>query len=104
MEGSPGTASLLPAIAAAARAARPEIAVLADGGVRSGTDVFRMLALGADAVLVGRPWVYAVAAGRQQGVEQWLGLLREELRTQMILCGTDAIEAIDATALADTSR
>lgn len=104
VEGSPGTASLLPAIAAAARAARREIAVLADGGVRSGTDVFRMLALGADAVLVGRPWVYAVAAGRQQGVEQWLGLLREELRTQMILCGTDAIEAIDATALADTSR
>lgn len=100
VEGSPGTAALLPAIAAAVRAEQPETAVLVDGGVRSGTDVFRMLALGADAVLVGRPWVYAMAAGGRAGIEQWLSLIEAELTTQMILTGVDSVRAISAANLA----
>lgn len=99
LEGGSGTASLLPGIAAAVRAAHPDVALLVDGGVRSGTDVFRMLALGANAVLVGRPWVYALAAAGQAGIERWLELTREELATQMILAGVDSIAAIDREAL-----
>ncbi len=100
LEGSPATAEVLPRIVSAVRTTFPKLAVLVDGGVRSGTDVFRMLALGADAVLVGRPWVYAMAAAGQAGVERWLELAREELITEMILAGVDSIDAIDASCLA----
>ena len=99
IEGSPATAEVLPAIASAVRSAYPGLALLVDGGVRSATDVFRMLALGADAVLVGRPWVYAMAAAGQPGIERWLELTRDELVTEMILAGVDRVDAIDASCL-----
>ena len=100
IKGCPGTAAALPAIAAAVHSAHPDVAVLVDGGVRSGTDVFRMLALGADAVLVGRPWVYAMAAAGRAGIERWFELIREELITEMILAGVDSIGTITADNLA----
>lgn len=101
IEGAPGTATVLPAIAAAVRSTHPNVAVLVDGGIRSGTDVLRMIALGADAVLVGRPWVYALAAAGQDGVEHWFALAREELSTQMVLAGVDSIGAIDSSTLVE---
>jgi isopentenyl diphosphate isomerase/L-lactate dehydrogenase-like FMN-dependent dehydrogenase len=78
------TADALPEVvdAVAGRAA-----VLVDGGVRRGTDVAIALALGADAVLVGRPALWGLAAGGEEGVRQVLGLLRDELELALALCG-----------------
>jgi L-lactate dehydrogenase (cytochrome) len=59
--------------------------VLVDGGVRTGQDIARMRALGADATLIGRPWVWAVAAGGEPAVKRLLGLLQAELRTVQAL-------------------
>ncbi len=100
IEGAPGTAAGLPGIVAAVRPTHPDVAILVDGGVRSGTDVMRMVALGADAVLVGRPWVYALAAEGQGGVERWFDLIGRELATQMVLAGVDSIAGIDSGTLA----
>ena len=94
IEGCPGTATVLPDIAAAARQHHKDLSILVDGGVRSGTDVFRMLALGADGVMVGRPWVYAMAADGQAGVERWFAQVKAELETQMILAGVESVKDI----------
>ena len=73
--------------------------VLADGGVRSGLDVLRLLALGARGVLLGRAWVWALAAGGQPAVERMLLLLAAELRVAMALTGTRRIADIDSRVL-----
>lgn len=70
-----------------ARAVGGRVPVLADGGVRSGTDVVKALALGADAVMVGRPMLWSLALGGAAGVAAGLGMLRDELRRTMALCG-----------------
>ena len=100
IEGCPGTAAVLPAIATAVRQQHPEVSILVDGGIRSGTDVFRMLALGADAVMVGRPWIYALAADGQRGIERWFALTKAELETQMILAGVANVADIGPEHLA----
>lgn len=69
--------------------------VLVDGGVRSGLDVARMLALGADFVLLGRAWAYALAAGGGVEVTRMLGLIEAELRVAMALSGVTSIGEID---------
>ena len=71
-----------------------QIPVLVDGGVRRGTDVFKALALGARAVGIGRPYVWALSAFGQQGVERVLDILRAELQLTMRQCGTPAIKNI----------
>jgi L-lactate dehydrogenase (cytochrome) len=77
-----------PAILPGMRARLGEDAlILADGGVRSGLDIARMLALGADAVLVGRPFLYAAAALGAQGPAHLIGVLRAELETTMVQLG-----------------
>jgi L-lactate dehydrogenase (cytochrome) len=73
--------------------------VLVDGGVRSGLDVVRMLALGAKAVLIGRPWVYALAARGRAGVAHVLALLEAEMRAAMALAGLTSVASIDRQAL-----
>ncbi|MCV6822923.1 MULTISPECIES: L-lactate dehydrogenase [Halocynthiibacter] len=70
--------------------------VLLDGGIRSGLDVFRAKALGADGVLIGRPWAYAVAAGGEDGVENLLTAMRRELTVAMALCGVDNMNDINS--------
>jgi L-lactate dehydrogenase (cytochrome) len=62
-----------------------------DGGVRSGLDVLKALALGARACFVGRPWAYALAAGGEAGVARLLSLLRAELEVAMILTGCRSV-------------
>lgn len=75
--------------------------VLVDGGVRSGLDVVRMLALGAKGVLLGRAWAYALAAGGQAGVAHVLQLIEAEMRVAMALTGSPDIGAIGRHILVD---
>ena len=75
---------MLPAIRQAVGA---EALLLVDGGIRRGTDVLKAIALGADAVLIGRPYVHALATAGALGVAHLLKLLREELEVGMALCG-----------------
>jgi L-lactate dehydrogenase (cytochrome) len=75
--------------------------ILLDGGVRSGVDVLKAVALGARGVLIGRPWVWAVAGAGQQGLMELLETFQRELRTAMALTGVSRIadvgpELIDA--------
>jgi isopentenyl diphosphate isomerase/L-lactate dehydrogenase-like FMN-dependent dehydrogenase len=84
LDHTPGVAEVLPS---AARMVRGRCAVLADGGVRSGADVLKMLCLGADAVLVGRPFAVAAMGGGKEGVMRYLETLRTELRQAMVLTG-----------------
>jgi L-lactate dehydrogenase (cytochrome) len=72
-----------------------QLTVLADSGVRSGLDVVRMLALGADGVLLGRAWLYALAARGEAGVTQLLTLIEREMRVAMALTGVRSIAEID---------
>jgi len=70
------------------------IEVLMDGGVRRGTDVLKALALGARAVLVGRPILWGLAVGGQIGVASVLAVLRRELDLAMALCGCPTLESV----------
>jgi L-lactate dehydrogenase (cytochrome) len=72
---------------------------VADGGVRSGLDVVRMLALGAQGVLLGRAWAYALAGGGEAGVRHMLGLVEAEMRVAMALTGATSIGKITSDIL-----
>lgn len=97
LDGVPSTARALPAIAAAVG---ERLTVLADGGVRSGLDVVRMLALGARGVLLGRAWAFALGGAGQAGVAHVLELIAAEMRVAMALTGCTRIESIDRGILA----
>ncbi|WP_425953564.1 alpha-hydroxy-acid oxidizing protein [Xylanimonas sp. McL0601] len=90
----------LPAVAAAVRAARPDAPVLFDSGVRTGADVFVALALGADAVLLGRPWVYGLALAGQDGVRAVVQHVLAELDLTMALAGVRSVGEIGPEQLA----
>ena len=92
LDGVVSSAKALPEIADAVGNA---LTVLVDGGVRSGLDIVRMLALGADGVLLGRAWIYALAAGGQAGVEHLLTILKEEMQVAMTLTGVSKISDIN---------
>ena len=83
LEALPGTAEVLPMVAREAR----QMEVLVDGGVRSGADVVKMLALGAKAVLVGRPAVIAAMGGEEEGMAVWLRQLRRQVTEALLLTG-----------------
>jgi L-lactate dehydrogenase (cytochrome) len=97
LDGAPSSAQALPAIAAAVKG---QLTIFADGGVRTGTDVFRMLALGADGVLLGRAFVYALATHGQAGVERLLQIMEKDLRTNMVLTGVQSVRDIGPHLLA----
>jgi len=96
LDGVPGTARVLRDVAAAVQG---QIAVLADGGVRSGGDVLRMLALGADAVMIGRPFSVAVLGGGKDGASAYLAQIRRELVQTMVLTGTASVRSVDSSIL-----
>lgn len=98
LDGVPASIDLLPPIAAAVNGAIP---VLMDGGIRRGTDVLRALALGAKAVLVGRPYIFALAAAGAPGVAHVIRILRAELELAMALTGCRDIASIDRSVLMD---
>lgn len=96
LDGVPSTARALPAIADAVQG---ELKILADSGIRTGLDVVRMLALGADAVLLGRAFVYALAARGEAGVAHLLDLVASEMRVAMTLTGARRIADIGCDSL-----
>jgi L-lactate dehydrogenase (cytochrome) len=75
------------------------LTILADSGVRSGLDVVRMIALGAHCVLLGRAWLWALAARGEAGVTQLLDLIGQEMRVAMTMTGVNSIAKIDRTIL-----
>lgn len=101
LDGVLSTARALPAIADAVKG---EIKILADSGIRSGLDVVRMLALGADATMIGRAFIYALAAAGEAGVTKLLNLFDSEMRVAMALTGARSIAEIDRSSLVDAPR
>jgi L-lactate dehydrogenase (cytochrome) len=95
-----GVASTARALSAIADAVRGKTTLLVDGGIRSGLDVLRMLALGADGVLLGRAWAFALAAAGGAGVSRLLDIFAAELRIGMALTGVTRIERVDRNILA----
>jgi L-lactate dehydrogenase (cytochrome) len=100
LDGALSTARALPSIADAVKG---RMTVFVDGGVRTGTDVFRMLALGADGVLIGRAFVYALAAQGQAGVERLLAIMEKDIRTNMVLTGVKSLRDVGPDVLAGRS-
>jgi L-lactate dehydrogenase (cytochrome) len=96
LDGVLSSARALPAIADAVKG---ELAILADSGIRSGLDIVRMIALGADCVLLGRAFVYALAAAGGAGVGNLLDLIEKEMRVAMVLTGAKSISEISADSL-----
>lgn len=91
LDGAPASAASLPRIVDAVGA---DTTVLVDGGIRSGVDVFRALALGARGVMIGRPWIFALAAAGEAGLADLLARWRQELHTTMALAGANRLDAI----------
>ncbi|GAN81390.1 FMN-dependent L-lactate dehydrogenase LldD [Acidocella aminolytica] len=96
LDGVLSSAHALPRIV---DAVKDELTIFADGGVRSGLDVVRMLALGADSVLLGRAYVYALATAGEAGVTKLLDLIAKEMRVAMALTGVTKISQITAETL-----
>jgi 4-hydroxymandelate oxidase len=94
----PSTAQALPRIA---QKLQGRIPLLVDGGIRRGTDVLKALALGANAVLVGRPYLYALSIAGSAGVARVLEILKVELQMAMALTGKTKIGEIDRSVLWD---
>ncbi|MGD9369359.1 MAG: alpha-hydroxy-acid oxidizing protein [Desulfobacteraceae bacterium] len=96
LDHTPGAAEVLPEIAAAVKG---RITILADGGVRSGADVLKLLALGADAVMIGRPISVAAVGGLQEGVVKYLQQIKSELISAMVLTGTHSVKEVQRDIL-----
>lgn len=94
LDGAIATLDALPAIT---EAIKGEIPVLMDGGIRRGADVLKALALGASAVLVGRPYAYGLAVAGQTGVEEVIKNLIAETELQLAISGRTAIHEVDST-------
>lgn len=96
LDCTPGVADILPEIADRVKG---KITILADGGIRTGIDVLKIIALGADAVLIGRPFVTAAFGGGREGVKMYADSIREELKVAMILTGCKDIKSIDSSII-----
>ena len=97
LDGVLSTAKALPAIASAVKG---DLSIFVDSGIRNGLDVVRMLALGADCTLLGRSFIYALAAEGQQGVENLLDLYKQEMHVAMTLCGAKSVSELNLDSLA----
>lgn len=98
LDHTPGAAEVLPEIADAVKG---QVVILADGGVRTGGDILKMLALGADAVMIGRPFSVAAVGGLKEGVSHYIQRIAGELMTAMVLTGTARADSVDRTILRD---
>jgi len=98
LDGAPSSIEVLPEIADAVGS---QVEVMFDGGIRSGQDVMRALALGAKSCMLGRAYAYGLGAGGQAGVAKAIDIIARELNTTMGLCGVNTIAEIDQRVLAD---
>lgn len=96
LDGCAATAEVLPEIVAAVEGRVP---VMVDGGIRSGTDVFRALALGAQSVVIARPFVCAVYGGGAEGAKLYADKIRTELADTMQMCGVHSLKEIDRSCV-----
>ncbi len=96
LDYTPGTADVLPEIAGAVKG---KTRILMDGGIRSGEDVLKALALGAEAVLIGRPIAIAAIGGKAEGVKLQFAEMAEQLKTAMILTGCSNLDKIGSHAI-----
>ena len=96
LDGVLSSARAMPAIADAVKG---DLKILADSGIRSGLDVVRMIALGADTVLLGRAFAYALAVDGEAGVSNLLDLIDKEMRVAMVLTGAKTISEISTDSL-----
>ena len=96
LDGVLSSARAMPAIADAVKG---DLKILADSGIRSGLDVVRMIALGADTVMLGRAFAYALAADGEAGVTNLLELIEKEMRVAMVLTGAKSISEITTDSL-----
>jgi L-lactate dehydrogenase (cytochrome) len=97
LDGAPSSISMLPAIVDALGSSTE---ILFDGGIRSGQDIMRALALGARACLSGRAYIYGLGAGGQAGVQRAIEILRNELDVTMALTGATSISEIGRHSIA----
>ena len=101
LDTAPSTAAVLPRIRQALGA---DVPLLVDGGIRRGTDVLKAMALGANAVLIGRPYLYGLANAGALGVAHVLRLLRDELEIAMALCGCATLAQASPACLFEPPR
>jgi L-lactate dehydrogenase (cytochrome) len=101
LDGALSTAASLPAVAGAVKG---DAEIIFDGGIRSGQDVLRALALGANACMIGRAYVHGLGAGGESGVAKAIEIIRNELDVTMALTGTASIEAVGRHLIADHSE
>jgi isopentenyl diphosphate isomerase/L-lactate dehydrogenase-like FMN-dependent dehydrogenase len=92
LDQCPSTAEVLPAIADAVGG---KMTIIVDGGIRTGMDVFKALALGADAVIIARPFVNMVYGGGEEGIQVYVDKLKAELADAMAMCGAHSLAEID---------
>jgi L-lactate dehydrogenase (cytochrome) len=97
LDGAPSSIAALPPIADALGSS---IEILFDGGIRSGQDIMRAIALGAHACLSGRAYIYGLGAGGQEGVARAIEIMRNELNVSMALTGVTGIDKIDRSVIA----
>jgi len=97
LDGAPSSIEVLPEIV---DAVGPQMEVMFDGGIRSGQDVMRALALGAKSCMIGRAYAYGLGAAGQEGVAKAISLIAKELETTMGLCGVNTIAEIDDKVIA----
>src|SRR5436309_1185377 len=98
LDGAPSSAEMLPKIV---EAVGSQMEVMFDGGIRSGQDVVRALALGAKSCMIGRAFAHGLGAGGEAGVMKAIDIIRNELSVTMGLCGVNTIAEIDDRVLAD---
>jgi L-lactate dehydrogenase (cytochrome) len=96
LDDVPSSIGALPAIVDAVGS---QCELLMDGGVRSGLDVVKALALGARACLIGRPWAYAVAARGEAGIDRIISIIREEMLVTLGLIGVTEVRELDRSVL-----
>lgn len=96
LDCTPGAADVLPAIA---EAVKGKLTILVDGGVRSGVDVLKLIGLGADGVLIGRPFVTASFGGGKEGVEMYINKIIGEFEATMRLTGCQSVKDIDGKVI-----
>jgi isopentenyl diphosphate isomerase/L-lactate dehydrogenase-like FMN-dependent dehydrogenase len=95
-----GSVGALDALVDVREAVGPDAVVLMDSGIRSGADVVKAVALGADAVLLGRPYAYGLAVGGQEGVEAVIAQLAAEVDLTMALAGARSVSELETSFVA----